>query len=349
MPVFINLFVMIRKLKILLTGVLIFSLSLVLIILFNQLYFFASLVGNLMPGAGYSILGIGIAVFCLLVLYGLHVWGFGSVKALPSHEASSSYDAYIRHLAKTRLAHHKHPYLLKKERDERWIKSNHKLLEVDALDITKELAIKNFFVGAFAQNTSYGTTTSLMNNLKLVWRIYKLHHRNHHGRALLDTYRFTYESLPLSDFNKEELPSHIKPIIQSSFSNTLATLLPGGNLLTPFFLNFFLAGSTNTYLTCLTGTISMHYCQSLTEEEKAEIVRQSQFEASFMLKEIVRECNPILSKTISDAVKKAGMESLDTVQTSSSGGNIAQDIVSHVAQSLKNIIRENVETEKEKQ
>ena len=349
MPVFINLFVMKRKLKILLLGVLVFSLSLVLIFLFNQLYVFSSLVGNLLPGAGYSVLVTGIAFFCLIVLYGLRVWGFSSVKALPLNEASSSYDAYIRHLGKTRLAHHKHPDLLKKERDERWIKSNHKLLEVDALNSTKELAIKNFFVGAFAQNTSYGTTTSLMNNLKLVWRIYKLHHRNHHGRDLLNLYRFTYESLPLSDFNKEELPSHIKPIIQSSFSNTLATLLPGGNLLTPFFLNFFLAGSTNTYLTCLTGTISMHYCQALTEEEKADIVRQSQFEASFMLKEIVRECNPILSKTISNAVKKAGMESLDTVQTSSSGGNIAQDIVSHVAQSLKNIIRENVETEKEKQ
>lgn len=241
-----------------------------------------------------------------------------------------------------------HPDPLKKEKDERWIKSNHKLLETDSVNITKELAIKNFFVGALAQNTSYGTSTSLMNNLKLVWRIYKLHHKKQSGKNLLALYRFTYESLPLSDFNQEELPSHIKPIIQFSFSNTLDTLLPGGNLLTPLFLNFFIAGSTNTYLTCLTGIISTHYCQALSKEDRSEIARRSKFEATFMLQEIVKDCNPILSQTISNAVKKAGMESLDKVQASSSGGNIAQDIVSHVAQSLKNIIRENVESEKEK-
>lgn len=337
-----------RKLKFLLTTALVFILSLLLMFLFNQLYFFASLVGNLHPLAGYVVLGAGVLLFCVLVFSLITLWYPPSGPPIPDNEASPSYDAYIQYLAKRQPTHSMHPEPLKTDKDQRWLISNHKLLETDALNITKEVAIKNFFIGAFAQNTSYGTTTSLTNNLKLVWRIYKLHHRNHHGRDLLDLYRFTYESLPLSDFHKDELPSHIKPIIQSSFSNTLATLLPGGNLLTPFFMNFFVAGSTNTYLTCLTGIISSHYCQSLSAEDKAEIVRQSQFEASFMLKEVVKECNPILSQTISNAVKKAGMESLDSVQASTSGGNIAQDIVSHVAQSLKNIIRENVESEKEK-
>lgn len=337
-----------RKLRFLLTTALIFVLSLLLIFLFNQLYFFATLVGNLHPVAGYAVFGTGAIIFCAFVFSLIALWNPFPKPVFPENEAVPSYAAYIRYLGKSQLAHPKHPDPFKKERDERWIKSNHKLLETDALNITKELAIKNFFVGALAQNTSYGTSTSLTNNLKLVWRIYKLHHKKPCGRDLLALYRFTYGSLPLSDFNKEELPSHIKPIIQSSFSNTLATLLPGGNLLTPLFLNFFLAGSTNTYLTCLTGIISLHYCQALSEEDTAEIVRQSNFEATFMLKEIVKECNPILSKTISDAVKNAGMESLDTVRPSTSGGNLAQDIVSHVAQSLKNIIRENVESEKEK-
>lgn len=337
-----------RKLRLLLTTALIFFLSLMLIFLFNQLYFFASLVSSLHPIAGYSVFVIGAGVFCLLVLSAVSFWRSPSRPAFPENEVSPNYDAYIRHLGTTQPTHPSHPEPLKEEKNQRWMRSNLKLLEVDALNITKELATKNFFIGAFAQNTSYGTTTSLMNNLKLVWRIYKLYHRRHYGRDLLTLYRFTYESLPLSDFHKEELPSHIKPIIQSSFSNTLATLLPGGNLLTPFFLNFFLAGSTNTYLTCLTGIISSRYCQALSEEDKAEIVRQSKLEASFMLKEIVKECNPILSQTISNAVKKAGIESLDSVPPSSSG-SLAQDIVSHLAQSLKNIIRENVEVEKEKQ
>ncbi len=347
-PACTNCSAMKRKLRFLLKTALIFSLLLLLIFLFNQLYLFASFVGSLHPAAGYVVLAIGVGLFGILLFSAVSFWRSPSKPAFPENEGSPSYDAHIRNLSKTQPTHPMHPEPLKENRDRRWLRSNHKLLETDALNITKEVAIKNFFVGAFAQNTSYGTTTSLMNNLKLVWRIYKLHHRSHYGRDLLDLYRFTYESLPLSDFNKEELPSHIKPIIQSSFSNTLATLLPGGNLLTPFFLNFFLAGSTNTYLTCLTGIISTHYCQSLSEEDKAEIVRQSQFEASFMLKEIVKECNPILSKTISNAVKKAGIESLDSVQPSTSSSNLAQDIVSHLAKSLKNIIRENVESEKEK-
>ncbi|NTV07369.1 MAG: hypothetical protein HGA81_02010, partial [Chlorobium limicola] len=77
-----------------------------------------------------------------------------------------------------------------------------------------------------------------------------------------------------------------------------------------------------------------------------DIIQQSMFEASFMLKEIVRECNPVLSVTISNAVKKAGIESLDTVQPPNMGSNIAQDIVSHLASSLKHIIRENISVEK---
>ena len=338
-----------RKLRFLWVTAFIFFLSLLLMFLFNQLYFFASLVGNLHPVAGYVVFGAGTGIFCALLFSIIALWRSPSGPTFPDNESSPSYDAYMQHLARLQPTHPAHPEPLTAKRDQRWLLSNHKLLETDAMNITKEAATKNFFIGAFAQNTSYGTTTSLMNNVKLVWRIYKLHRHGHYGREILDLYRFTYESLPLSDFQKDELPSHIKPIIQSSFSNTLATLLPGGNLLTPFFMNFFLAGSTNTYLTCLTGIISTHYCQSLSEEDKAEIVRQSQFEASFMLKEVVKECNPILSKTISNAVKKAGMESLDNVQTPSSGSStLAQDIVSHLAQSLKNIIRENVESEKGK-
>jgi len=162
-----------------------------------------------------------------------------------------------------------------------------------------------------------------------------------HLREFINLVRTVYDCLPLSDFKKEEIPEHIKPIIQSSFSNTLSSLLPGGNLLTPFFLNLFLAGSTNTYLTCLVGIIATRHCQISTEEEKREVMQQSKFEASFMLKEIIRECNPILSVTISKAVKKAGIESLDTIQAPSTGSGMAQDIVSHLASSLKHILKEN--------
>ena len=177
--------------------------------------------------------------------------------------------------------------------------------------------------------------------------IYTIHNREQHLGEFISLVRSVYESLPLADFRKEELPAHIKPIIQSSFSNTLSSLLPGGNLLTPFFLNLFLAGSTNTYLTCLAGIIATHQCQAMTKKEKKEIIQQSMFEASFMLKEIVKECNPILSVTISKAVKNAGMDSLDTIPQPSSGSGMAQDIVSHLASSLKQIIRENIVTKKD--
>ena len=102
-----------------------------------------------------------------------------------------------------------------------------------------------------------------------------------------------------------------------------------------------MAGSTNTYLTCLAGIVATHHCQIMTEEDKKDIIHQSMFEASFMLKEIVRECNPILSVTISQAVKKAGLESLDTIPGPSTGSGMAQDIVSHLASSLKHILKEN--------
>ncbi len=341
MPVYTNCVAMKKKLGFLLGTTLVFFLSMLLIFLFNQLYVFASLAGGLHPFAGYAVYGFAATLFTMFLYAVIAFWRAPSSPSLPENESSPTYDAYIRYLSRHQRVHHKHPDSLKKQRDQRWLVTNHKLLETDAMNITKEMATKNFFIGAFAQNTSYGTTTSLKNNFKLVWKIYKLHHIDHHGSNLLAQLRFTYESLPLSDFQKDQLPAHIKPIIQSAFSNTLSTLLPGGNLLTPFFMNFFLAGATNTYLTCLAGIITTHYCQTLTEDEKAEIVTRSQFEASFMLKEIIKDCNPILSVTISNAVKKAGMESLDSVQTPKSGNSITQDIVNHLAQSLKNIINEN--------
>ncbi len=337
-----------RKLKTLALTTAAFILAALLIALFNQLYLFSSLLGTLHPVAGYAVLALGAIVLGFIVVSVLSIWIPPAKPPFPENDGAPSHGAYLRYMEKRLPAHPSHPEPAAKGRDSRWVKANLKLLEVDALNATKELATKNFFIGAFAQNTSYGTTTSLMNNLKLVWKVYSMHHRTQHGRDLLKLYRSTYESLPLSDFHKEELPAHIKPVIQSSFSNTLSSLLPGGNLLTPFFLNLFIAGATNTYLTCLTGIISMRYCQTLSREESAEILNRSTFEAAFMLKEIIAECNPILSVTISKAVKNAGMDSLDRVQPASGSSSIAQDIVSHLASSLKNIIRENIETEKEK-
>ncbi|MCF8215274.1 MAG: hypothetical protein K9I59_00170 [Chlorobium sp.] len=312
----------------------------------NQLAAFSELLGRLHPYAGYGFLAVASSIIIFALLSGIRFFSTPSHPPLPLNETAKNFSSYVDYLCGTLSAHPMHSEPLRKEKDLRWLRANLKLLEVDSLNATKQIATKNFFVGAFAQNTSYGTTTSLKNILKAVWRTYAIHHRNHHAMEFVALVRSVYACLPLSDFKKNDIPAHIKPIIQSSFSNTLSSLLPGGNLLTPFFMNLFLAGATNTYLTCLAGIIAIRHCQAVSEEDRREIVQQSMFEASFMLKEIVRECNPILSVTISNAVKKAGIESLDTVQSPAVGSNIAQDIVSHLASSLKNIIRENISVEK---
>lgn len=317
-----------------------FVLLLAMAIAVNQLYSLSLLIGAIHPVAGYSFLAFWALFFTIVTTTGYRLWAAPKIPPLADIEVGKNFDAYISYRAKTMVAHPSHPDAGRLGRDLRWVRTNMKFLEVDALNTTKQIAIKNFFIGAFAQNTSYGTTTSLINNLKLVWSIYAMHHREHSIKEFLILLRSVYACLPLSDFSKDEIPAHIKPIIQCSFSNTLSSLLPAGNLLTPFFLNLFLAGSTNTYLTCLAGIITSRHCQMLSLEDKRGIVQQSMFEASFMLKEIVRECNPILSVTISNAVKKAGMDSLDGVPLPSTGSSVAQDIVSHLANSLKQIIKE---------
>jgi hypothetical protein len=312
----------------------------------NQLAAFGALLSTLHPYAGYAFLAFSGALMLFAIGSGFRFFSTAPHPPLPLNETAKNFPAWIAFLCRTLPAHSMHPEPLRKEKDLRWLRANLKLLEVDAINKTKQIATKNFFVGAFAQNTSYGTTTSLRNILKTVWNIYKIHHRTHNAMEFVGLVRSVYRCLPLSDFRREDIPAHIKPIIQSSFSNTLSSLLPGGNLLTPFFMNLFLAGATNTYLTCLAGMIAIRHCQMLSEEDRREITQQGMFEASFMLKEIVRECNPVLSVTISNSVKKAGIESLDTVQAPSVGSNIAQDIVSHLASSLKSIIRENISVEK---
>ncbi|MBM3163021.1 MAG: hypothetical protein FJZ79_06840 [Chlorobi bacterium] len=312
----------------------------------NQLVAFGSLLSVLHPYAGHAFLFLSGVLILFALVSGWRFFSTPSHPPLPLNESARNFQAYVTYLCRTLPAHPLHSEPLRNDKDLRWLRANLKLLEVDALNKTKQIATKNFFVGAFAQNTSYGTTTSLRNILKTVWNIYKMHHRNHNAMEFFLLVQSVYRCLPLSDFKREDIPAHIKPIIQSSFSNTLSSLLPGGNLLTPFFMNLFLAGATNTYLTCLAGMIAIRHCQMVSEEDRREIVQQSMFEASFMLKEIVRECNPVLSVTISNAVKKAGIESLDTVQPPAVGSNIAQDIVSHLASSLKSIIRENISVEK---
>lgn len=319
---------------------------LTIVFIVNQLHTATKLLNSLHPYAGIFFLFFSTGVILAALYTAFRFFSVPKTPALPANESSREMEPYTAYLAKRMPVHPLHPDRSKQHKDERWLRTNIKFIEADSFNNTKEIATKNFFVGAFAQNTSYGTTTSLMNNVRVIWNIYTIHHHDQHFREFINLIRSVYSCLPLSDFKKEDLPAHIKPIIQSSFSNTLATLLPGGNLLTPFFLNLFLAGSTNAYLTCLSGVIATHHCQAMTEKDKQEIIQQSMFEASFMLKEIVKECNPILSVTISKAVKSAGMESLDTIQQPASGSGMAQDIVSHLASSLKQIIRENISTKK---
>ena len=315
-----------------------------IVFIVNQLHTAAKLLDSFLPYSGIVFLLFSTAILLTALYKAIRFFSVPKPPLLPEQENSKGMDIYTGYLAGRLPVHSMHPDASKQQKDQRWVRTNLKFLEVDSLNITKQIAIKNFFVGAFAQNTSYGTTTSLLNNIKVIWNIYTIHNREQHLVEFINLVRSVYESLPLADFRKEELPAHIKPIIQSSFSNTLSSLLPGGNLLTPFFLNLFLAGSTNTYLTCLAGIIATHQCQAMTEKDKKEIIQQSMFEASFMLKEIVKECNPILSVTISKAVKNAGMDSLDTIPQPAAGGGMAQDIVSHLASSLKQIIRENITT-----
>ncbi|TCD47667.1 hypothetical protein [Chlorobium sp. N1] len=312
----------------------------------NQIASAARLLEALVPYGGIGFTALSAGVLLWLLTAALRFLSRPRRPPLPKDEASKEMASYARWMGSRMPAHPAHPDPRGKRSELRWVRTNLKLLEADALGATKEMATKNFFVGAFAQSTAYGTTTSLFNMMRLIWRIYTMHHREQNFREFIELSRGVYELLPLSDFQKEEIPAHIKPIIQSSFSNTLSSLLPAGNLLTPFFLNLFMAGSTNAYLTCLAGMITARRCQMTTEEDQREIVQQSMFEAAFMLKEIVRECNPVLSVTISQAVKKAGLESLDTVPTPG-GGGIAEGLISHLANSVKHIIRENISTEKE--
>lgn len=315
----------------------------VLFLLFfiNQLVAFSSLLGLLHPQLGYATIALGILALILFLGLGYSLWHEPAMPPLPETESAPSSGNYLKALVSRMPVHRNHPAQSPTERDTRWLKENMKLLQSDAYTSIKEIATKNFFIGAFAQNTSYGTSTSMLNNLKMIWSIYQLHHSNPTLKGYLSLCRMTYESLPLADFSKEELPLHIKPIIQSSFSNTLSSLLPAGNLLTPFFMNLFLAGATNTYLTCLAGTICTRYSQMLSKEDYREVVEQSRFESAFLLKEIVKECNPVLSVTISKAVKNAGIESLDNIPAGHEKGGIAQDLVVHLANSLKSFMREN--------
>ena len=330
-----------RKAALFLYATLVAATLLVVVFTVNQLSVAAALLRSLHPYAGALFLLFSTIIILSALYTGFNLFSVPKTPPLPEDENSKLMAAYVSYLASRLPVHPMHPDPSKVRKDQRWLRTNLKLLDVDSLNMTRKIAEKNFFVGAFAQNTSYGTTTSLINNLKVVWNIYTFHNHEQHFREFIILARSVYEYLPLSDFKKEDIQAHIKPIIQSAFSNTLSSLLPAGNLLAPFFLNLFLAGATNTYITCLAGIIATRHCQSITSEDKREIIQQSMFEASFMLKEIVRECNPILSVTISNAIKKAGIESLDTMQSPSAGGGMAKDIVSHLASSLKNILKEN--------
>jgi hypothetical protein len=313
----------------------------------NQIHSAAVLIGKLHPFAEIGFLVLCAAILILTLFTAFRLFSVPKQPELPEHENAKPMRAYTAYMAGRLRVHTSHPEPMKQEKDLRWVRTDLKFLEVDALNITKQIATKNFYVGAFAQNTSYGTTTTLLNIIKTLWRIYSLHYRDQHLLEFIRLVRTIYMYLPLSDFNKEDIPAHMKPIVQSAFSNTLSSLIPAGNLLTPFFINLFLAGATSTYLTCLAGIMAARQCQVLTGEDKKEIVQHSMFEASFMLKEIIKECNPILSVTISNAVKKAGIESLDTLQPApTAGSGIAAEIVSHLASSLKHIIRENISVEK---
>ncbi|MGC8838179.1 MAG: DUF697 domain-containing protein [Anaerolineae bacterium] len=263
----------------------------------------------------------------LLALYALALAGLvGGLVRMPSalrppaDEGSPEYEQYLRHL-KARLEHN--PSLAGFPLDlstREGLAQALRILDEEAKRIIKETATTVFVSTAISQSGRLDGLMVLLAQARMVWRLAHLYHQRPSLREILDLYaNVALTTLLVTGLEDMDIAEQVEPTIAAALSGSLASVVPGVNVVATMVTNSIIEGTANAFLVLRVGVVTRRYCGALERLDRKSLRRFASVEAGSLLGAIVLESAGAVTRAIANGARKAGLGTWEAVV-----GSVAQ-------------------------
>lgn len=307
---------MMRK-ELLRLGVAASILLLVLFIIFvvNQTAQTVQLASTVHPALGQ------VTLWGLLALYALALVGLaGGLARMPStlrppaDEGSPEYDEYLRRL-RARLE--RNPYLAGFPLDlstREGAAQALRILDEEARRVIKETATTVFVSTAISQSGRLDGLMVLLAQARMVWRLAHLYHQRPSLKEMLDLYaNVALTTLLVTGLEDMDIAEQVEPVIAAALSGSLASVVPGVNVVATMVTNSIIEGTANAFLVLRVGVVTRRYCGALERLERKSLRRFASVEAGSLLGSIVLESAGAVTRAIANGARKAGLGTWEAV------------------------------------
>lgn len=298
-----------------------FLLVLFLLFVVNQTAQVVQLAGAVHPALGQATLW-GLVALYALALVGL-VGGLARMPSSlrpPTDEGSPEYEQYLRRLG-ARLGHN--PYLAGFPLDlhtREGMAQALRLLDEEAKRIIKETATTVFVSTAISQSGRLDGLMVLMAQARMVWRLAHLYHQRPSLREMLDLYaNVALTTLLVTGLEDMDIGEQMEPVIAAALSGSLASVVPGVNVVATMVTNSIIEGTANAFLVLRVGVVTQRYCGALGPLDRKSLRRFASVEAGSLLGTIVLESAGAVTRAIANGARKAGLGTWEAVV-----GSVAQ-------------------------
>lgn len=292
-------------------------LLLVLFVLFvaNQTAQAVQLASTVHPALGQATL------WGLLALYALALVGLaGGLARMPSalrppaDPESPEYDQYLRRL-RARLE--RNPYLAGYPLDlqtREGVAQAFRILDEEAKRIIKETATTVFVSTAISQSGRLDGLMVLLAQARMVWRLAHLYHQRPSLREMLDLYtNVALTTLLVTGLEDMDISEQMEPVIAAALSGSLASVVPGVNVVATMVTNSIIEGTANAFLVLRVGVVTQRYCSALEQVDRRSLRRFASVEAGSLLGAIVLESAGAVTRAIANGARKAGLGTWEAV------------------------------------
>jgi hypothetical protein len=191
-------------------------------------------------------------------------------------------------------------------------------LDEEAKRIIKETATTVFVSTAISQSGRLDGLMVLLAQARMVWRLAHLYHQRPSLREMLDLYaNVALTTLLVTGLEDMDIAEQVEPVIAAALSGSLASVIPGVNVVATMVTNSIIEGTANAFLRV--GVVTQRYCGALGRLDRKSLRRFASVEAGSLLGSIVLEAAGAVTRAIAHGARQAGLGTWEAVV-----GSVAQ-------------------------
>jgi len=193
-------------------------------------------------------------------------------------------------------------------------------LDEEAKRIIKETATTVFVSTAISQSGRLDGLMVLLAQARMVWRLAHLYHQRPSLREMLDLYaNVALTTLLVTGLEDMDIAEQVEPVIAAALSGSLASVIPGVNVVATMVTNSIIEGTANAFLVLRVGVVTQRYCGALGRLDRKSLRRFASVEAGSLLGSIVLEAAGAVTRAIAHGARQAGLGTWEAVV-----GSVAQ-------------------------